>query len=334
MGVLPVNKSMSLFINKLFDYAGLFPPAKCPLDVALQKFSEYQSHAQHAALGKFIFPIDKTAELIDFLSARKGFFAFFPAGVLPFSVILSRCLPEEDPATALLRDVAHLNQIHSHFANAVHFSSFEFVPSARLLETGAQSIAHYFQDLMARLNHLSPRCGIFCEVPCEGNASALWIDAVAQARAQAPQGVLLGVKLRTGGVTPPQVPAAKVLAHAIFRCTEHLLPIKLTAGLHVPVPNFNADVGTTMHGFLNVVSAILLGANRKVWNVPFTVEQLETVLTQYSYSDFRFQEDGLHIGPHFVVSPELLAQSKQKYVRGIGSCEFIEPIDHLKQNYK
>lgn len=334
MGVLTVNQSVLLLINKLFDYAGLFPPAKYSLHLALQKFSEYQSHPQHEALGKFVFPINQAQNLIDFLSKQKDYFSFFPNGVLPLSVILSRCLQADEPSDVLLRDISDLKHICSDFAHTINFASFEFVPATQLREMGSYMRDAYFQALLSALNEISPCCEVFCEVPCEGEASTFWINTIAQARKLAPEGVTLGVKLRTGGVTPPQVPSAKHLAQTILQCTAHLLPIKLTAGLHVPTPNFNTDVGAVMHGFLNVLSAILLGANRSVWGRNVTAHDLETILTQYGYEDFRFQEDGLHIGSQFIVSQKLLKQGKQKYIRGIGSCEFIEPIEHLNQNYK
>src|SRR5437763_833926 len=46
-----------------------------------------------------------------------------------------------------------------------------------------------------------------------------------------------GVKLRTGGVTPDSIPPSRTVAEFLLAAAGHKLPMKATAGLHVPVPN-------------------------------------------------------------------------------------------------
>ncbi len=60
-----------------------------------------------------------------------------------------------------------------------------------------------------------------------------------------------GIKLRTGGTSPDQIPPVETMAQFLWATAERGLPIKFTAGLHHPFP----DAGE--HGFLNVFAARL-----------------------------------------------------------------------------
>jgi hypothetical protein len=103
------------------------------------------------------------------------------------------------------------------------------------------------------------------------------------------------------------------------------LPLKFTAGLHVPVPNEDPDVGARMHGFLNVMAAAMAAYRGSV-----STEELVKTLEQLSYADFSFDEDGFRAGAlRFSVSEIRLLR---EYVRGFGSCSFIEPLDHLAEH--
>src|SRR5262249_39784856 len=46
-----------------------------------------------------------------------------------------------------------------------------------------------------------------------------------------------GVKLRTGGITPDSTPPSHVVSDFLLAAASSRLPLKATAGLHVPVPN-------------------------------------------------------------------------------------------------
>src|SRR5439155_9774260 len=64
-----------------------------------------------------------------------------------------------------------------------------------------------------------------------------------------------GVKLRTGGVTRDAIPPSDAVADFLLAAASLKLPLKATAGLHVPVPNHDPATSARMHGFLNFFSA-------------------------------------------------------------------------------
>jgi hypothetical protein len=112
-----------------------------------------------------------------------------------------------------------------------------------------------------------------------------------QMAAISPHAPRFGVKLRTGGVTPESIPPSKVIAEFLLSSAQHKLPRKATAGLHVPVPNDNAEIGARMHGFLNFFCAGFLAYTGRGDRQAIT-----NVLEDFSYEDFSFGEDFLRCG--------------------------------------
>ena len=55
--------SVRAFLSGLIDYAGLFPPAKLPLEQALRNYADYRSGPDAWMLGRFIVPAARLAEV-------------------------------------------------------------------------------------------------------------------------------------------------------------------------------------------------------------------------------------------------------------------------------
>ena len=54
---MPVE-SLKLFLIKLIDYAGLFPPAKLELEPALKNYSKYIQCDNNWMMSQFIIPVN------------------------------------------------------------------------------------------------------------------------------------------------------------------------------------------------------------------------------------------------------------------------------------
>ena len=63
-----MKNSLEKFMNGLIDYAGLFPPAKLPLDEAIDEYIAHFSEEKKWMLGRFIIPISKLNELEKYIS--------------------------------------------------------------------------------------------------------------------------------------------------------------------------------------------------------------------------------------------------------------------------
>src|SRR5437879_4292884 len=58
-----MNASLRALLTGILDYAGLFPPAKLPLDQAIRNYTRYRTEAEAWMLGRFICPAAQLAEL-------------------------------------------------------------------------------------------------------------------------------------------------------------------------------------------------------------------------------------------------------------------------------
>ena len=54
-----MKNSLEKIMNGLIDYAGLFPPAKLPLDQAITEYISHFSDQRKWMLGRFIIPISQ-----------------------------------------------------------------------------------------------------------------------------------------------------------------------------------------------------------------------------------------------------------------------------------
>ena len=77
------------FMEGLIDYAGLFPPARLDLDVAMKDYLRYQEERSSWMLGRFIIPAARLAELE--LPSRIA---------VPFSVIVNEIPMDFEPEEA------------------------------------------------------------------------------------------------------------------------------------------------------------------------------------------------------------------------------------------
>jgi hypothetical protein len=135
-----------------------------------------------------------------------------------------------------------------------------------------------------------------------------------------------GVKLRTGGVTPESIPPSKAIAEFLLSAAQHRLPLKATAGLHVPVPNDDPDVGARMHGFLNFFCAGFLAYSGRGDR-----DGITNVLEDFSYEDFSFGEHSVRCGT-FEFSKREIEELRSRWLLSFGSCSFLEPIEHLEKH--
>jgi hypothetical protein len=155
--------------------------------------------------------------------------------------------------------------------------------------------------------------GVFLELP--------WDDALADSLACIAEAGWLGAKARTGGLDSAAFPSAAKLAMFLKAAIDLQVPFKLTAGLHHPYPLFNAAIGATMHGFLNVLAACALHESSDL-----TLAEIEDVLSA-GPGRFVWNEDGLRFNGLFCPANEL-ASIRESFV-ALGSCSIDDPLAEL-----
>ncbi len=315
-------QSLNIFMNKLLDYAGLFPPAKLPLYESLVNYSSYTKHKQNGWLGKFILPINKINECIEIMTKQNVFNNV--ENKLEFSIILNSCEKFNDLNDFIKNDLLLIKKMEKNLSTQVTIDSIELYPPKEVYQPNKVTLFSNMLEIVNEAFHSEKNITAkFIEVPFSENINE-YIDLIAKYNIKNSDKIF--VKLRTGGVTPEHIPSAYHIAQAIRLCAEQQIPLKATAGLHVPVPNDNPEVGARLHGFFNIFSCLLLCYSKLL-----TITEMEHIITDYSYSDFYFTQTGLTVGNKFI-SNENMSELRNSFIKSFGTCSFLEPIEHLHKN--
>ncbi|HEX5018955.1 MAG TPA: hypothetical protein VFX15_15360 [Actinomycetes bacterium] len=124
------------------------------------------------------------------------------------------------------------------------------------------------------------------------------------------------LKLRTGGTRADAFPPEEALASAIWLCSQHGLPFKLTAGLHGAVRHRDPVTGFEHHGFLNVLlatSAAVRGSD---------IAGVATILGVESRGD---------VAEAVLTLDEGWVSPVRAGFLSLGTCSIDEPLTDLRQ---
>ncbi len=288
--------ALTALLERVVDYAGLFPPARLPMGDAVRAYADYRNGPQAWMLGRFVVP---AARLEEFDEAG--------AGVLPAAASASWALSAIVSADVEVdtRSVDRFNDYHRDVRHgAVHVDTVEL----RVATPGEVQAADEFVDAF----------DAFLEVPIEADPDAL-IAAIADAGAKA--------KVRTGGLTPDAIPGGRQIVRFMRRCLERGVAFKATAGLHHPVRGEYAltyDAGAprgVMYGFLNVfLAAALMGKGADDGLALALLEERDASAIEIGDRSVRWRG-------HEIAADALRAARHDAVA--FGSCSFREPVDEL-----
>ena len=298
----------------LIDYAGLFPPAGLTMRSAVRNYATYRRSPQAWMLGRFIVPASRLSEFIDEASALPA-----DSGGTPWR--LSVLLPAEgDEHVETLRRF-----------NAQHGLHGGGRWSAEAVEIGAAepgAISEWVRRLERELI-------LFFEVPLpeEGNEDD---EGVLLARLEVIRDTGTFAKIRTGGVTAGAIPGARAIARFLGHAALGDVAFKATAGLHHAIRGDHALTYApgapvaTMHGLLNVVVAAVLARERAADTDNEAVEKtIETILEEREPGAFGLDDHRL-TWRDVAFDRDRVAAARARFVLGVGSCSFEEPIADLR----
>jgi hypothetical protein len=281
------------------DYAGLFPPAGLPVASAVIQYAEYRAGSDAWALGRFVVP---TARLAELERAAEEVAPKAPGEPWRLSALVGANASED------LRSLGEFNCRHA-AAGAVALSTDVIEAKAETVET------------VERLLTAVPRWAqAYVEVPLANDPRPL-VDAIARHGGRA--------KMRTGGITPDAFPDAAQILRFIRACTDARVPFKATAGLHHPLRaeyrlSYEPDSAHgTMFGYLNVfLTAVLL---RHGLPEPDALALLE----ERSPAAFRISPDAVEWRGHRA-DRGAIEEARREGIVAFGSCSFTEPVGELR----
>jgi hypothetical protein len=289
------------------DYAGLFPPAGLDVAASVRQYADYRSHPDAWALGRFVVPAARLAEL------EQEAALFAPASQSP-SPAGSNAEPWRLSAllgTDALRELEALGEF-----NCRHAAAGAPALSADVVEVRADSV-EAVDDLLAAV----PRWAqAYVEIPLDRNPVPL-VAAIARRGGRA--------KARMGGITPDAFPSAEAVSRFLRACTDAGVPFKVTAGLHHPLRaeyrlTYAPDSPHgTMFGFLNVFLAAAW-LHHGMGNA-----DVVRLLEERSSEAIRFDGDAVDWRGHRL-DLGAIGAARATGIVAFGSCSFTEPVGELR----
>jgi hypothetical protein len=301
--------SLRALLTELIDYAGLFPPARLPMDQAIRNYARYRQNSDAWMLGRFIVP---TSRLEDLEPYHEELFRVDPP--FAFSVLGRGGGNLTEFLTNLrddLRDVAAFRKRHG---DRVTVDLLE----VRLPPDLADPQLPESADSLSKTLRVFPMTELFPFCEASGPSEEL-LEQLAQLG-----GAGAGFKLRCGGVEASAFPSSQQVAAVLHGCVDVGVPFKATAGLHHPLPRFDSAVQARMHGFINVFLAGVLAYSR---NLP--VRQIQRLLDDDRPDQFSFTHKGANWQNQRATTVEIAA-ARRDFVRSFGSCSFDEPREDLR----
>jgi hypothetical protein len=293
-----VVSSVRTLLNRVIDYAGLFPPASLNMGAAVTEYAEHRRGPDSWILGRFVLP---AARLEEFDAAagetvpREGRYSW------ALSALLGSDLEED------VERIEHFNERHRDArAGAVVVDTVELK-------------AHSTRDVARAGELLDRRFDSYVEIPVTDDPAEL-VDAISHTQAKA--------KIRTGGVTSDAFPSSANVARFMERCVAHGVAFKATAGLHHPWRSdyrltYAADAPQgTMFGFLNVLLAT--AAVRAGWST----DDYSSILEERDPRVVCFDERGVRWRDRQLTTAML--ECARESMVAFGSCSFREPLADLR----
>ena len=292
--------SMRVFLERIIDYAGLYPPSSLDMLTSVNNYSSYRHYPQRWALGRFVLPV---ARLNEFSDAQKD----VTTEPWQLSGIVSASIEQELAAVDEFNLKANRAVIDSVEVRVRNLDEIDLV--RRSQPQGATILyeisLEQSDELLPILRHIG------------GSA-----------------------KLRTGGVVEEAFPAVGQIVRFVARCAELGVPFKATAGLHHPLRCIRpltyqgGSPTATMHGFLNLFTAAAIAwtAVRAGNAVPRAV--LATCLADGDRADWHFGEDALTwSGDEEPIRIDLagLLSMRSRFALSFGSCSFEEPLRDMRE---
>lgn len=326
-----MKQSIEVLAKQLFDYAGLFPPAKLSLQKALTKYINYRQGSYKNMLGNFILPASQCVNTVSFFHTFKTYFE-----PIPFSILLTTVKTSVEFESVFYHDLINLEYLLQNSSKRWFIASFEIFFPLEFYEYDEKNLfglLNMMLDRISLISNLQSSFDFFCEMPLfEGQKRTRFLSYIKKYNSL--YGNKIFIKLRTGGTTPESIPNTLLLSEVIHDLSKFLLPFKVTAGLHVPVPNFNKDVNAKMHGFLNVMLSSMLAYIKEI-----SISSIEDILNNLNYEHLKAEDNALTILIPFdstkkiILSLSKISEFRKKYFKGIGTCDFMEPIEHLGEHF-
>jgi hypothetical protein len=312
----PVTPCIKALLEGFIDYAGLFPPARLPINEALTRYLAHRGSARGWMLARFVCPVARLDELELMLSGLE------PAAPIAVAALGRGGGTLDSFNAAVGHDAAALGAFLARSGQQAAVEVFEVA----LPEAGGAAVA--VERAWQRMTgSVGTNLTLFFEISLLG-AWRPRMPAAAAAVRDTARAVgarhRIGLKIRCGGLEAAAVPEPAAVAAAIATARAVGVPLKATQGLHHPFRHHDPELGATAHGFLNLFVASVLA---HVHDLP--VAHLTEVVAEADPEAFVLT--GSRIGwRDLTADADEVSIARERLLIGFGSCSFSEPCDDLR----
>jgi hypothetical protein len=305
------------FLAGLIDDAGLFPPARLPMDAALAAHRATKVAPYGWAVSRFGCPASRLGEIAAQLPG--------PAQPLRLSVVLDG--KGHDWLSDARSDVELCERFECDAAARARVELLELpLPAPAEAATALRRFVAGVEASRLR-GPVQPVFEVI--IPQRGwrERISAGLAALGELRAErAWRGTCRppAAKIRCGGLTADAFPSVEQLAAFIATATQLGVPFKATAGLHQPFRHVAADTAVTHHGFLNVTAASVFAHAASCDELT-----LRELLADTDPAHFSLTRDGLR-WRELVATAEVVAAAREHALIAYGSCSTQEPLEELE----
>ncbi len=294
-------------LDGLIDYAGLFPPAELDMGSAVAEFLAHRGEPASFLLARFVCPAARLVELALAVAEHPD------AAPVPLAVLGRGGATGAEVLAGIDLDLASLRRLGFEHGHRFRVDVIE-------LKLPQDDIDAAVDGVVARIATAGPwRLRVFLEPSLLGE----WRPRVERAAA-ALAGTGAGLKIRCGGLDAAAVPSVEAVTSAIEAARNADLPLKATQGLHHPLRHHDDVLGTTVHGFLNLVVA---GVMARVHGLD--AARIAEIVSERDSSAFAVTPDHL-MWRALSATAAQVEVARREAVVGLGSCSFSEPRDDLR----
>jgi len=316
-----VNQGLRAFLERIVDYAGLFPPAQLEMDAAFARFAEHLRGPHAWMLGRFVCPAGQFGSFVTALETHHR-------GSEPVRVtaIARPLVSDSEIGTQFHQDLVAMHELHARSGGRAVVECVELrLPpqSSTALEAARETIDAIALQVVETGTRASGEADRLLETYVEpgGSMQRSAVEAIVHGLSGRPG---FGFKLRCGGPSAESIPSTATVAHVLATCRERGVPMKATAGLHHPIRRPDPALGAFMHGFFNLFGAGVLGYAHSL-----TEGELLPILETERAEDFAFDESAFR-WRDIPIDLETLQRVRARFVTSFGSCSFDEPIEDLQ----
>ena len=315
------SKSLQALLNKIIDYAGVFPPTKLPLEKAFEIYNSFYPGEYDWMLSNFIIPANKLDGITILLKDN-----YQNDKVYPFSILGSSGATEEEFLVNLKSDLQSWKQFLESNTGRVETKAFEVkLPIELIARQNSEETAMFIESVSDDISqNIEGEISLFFEGVLDEewktNIKVL-AEGIQQHNDNYPNS---GLKLRTGGIEKSAFPSPEQVAYTIRTCLDHQIPMKCTAGLHHPVRHFRDEVNTKMHGFLNIFCAGAIAIRHNI-----SEHEMIKLIEEEDPSSFKFTDEKF-TWDNYEIPIDDIEYSRKSLLISYGSCSFDEPLEDLQ----